>query len=105
MPFSVLRFRGRRTGEAAPPDPDLAASLFSRRELKTIRSKTRRSQTSLPPTVSHHGRWRRGGERPARGSRRGRLKKSKSPQGIYCIKTRAKRVVSYGDSQKNNLTY
>jgi hypothetical protein len=46
-------------------DLDLAISLFAMEELKERNPSAKRSQTSLPPTASHHGRRRRGGERLA----------------------------------------
>jgi hypothetical protein len=42
-------------------DLDLAISLFAMEELKERNPSAKRSQTSLPPTASHHGRRRRGG--------------------------------------------
>jgi hypothetical protein len=81
MLFSVPGTDRRTRGETSP-DLDLTAFLFARGKLQTTEAKSRRSQTSLPPTVGHRGRRQRGGERLAEEAERGRLKQSNSPQGV-----------------------
>jgi len=46
-------------------DLDPAAQLFAWEKKHKENPKATRSQTPLPPVAGHHGRRRRGGERPA----------------------------------------
>ena len=72
------------------PDPNVG--LLAKRKKRNL---TKSNQTFLPLDAGHHGRQRQGEERPARGSGRRNLKKSKSPQGQVYPKER-----SHGDAPR-----